>query len=68
MTKLFNYRGYQGTVNYTPDEDDGYFSGMIKHPCHYLCFGGETLEEARRSFMDAVDEYIERGVLYPIDE
>lgn len=28
-----------------------------------ICFGGDTLEEAKQCFMDAVDKYIERGVL-----
>ena len=28
-----------------------------------MLFGGDTLEEAKQCFMDAVDEYIERGIL-----
>lgn len=44
-------------------EDDGYYCGCIEGTYYMICFGGDTLEEAKQCFMDAVDEYIERGVL-----
>lgn len=44
-------------------EDDGYDSGRIEVTYHTMLFGGDTLEEAKQCFMDAVDEYIERGIL-----
>lgn len=44
-------------------EDDGYYYGCIEGTCHMMLFGGDTLEEAKQCFMDAVDEYIERGIL-----
>lgn len=62
MVKLFNYRGWQAEVRPSP-EDDGYYAGCIEGTCHMLLFGGDTLEEAKQCFMDAVDEYIERGIL-----
>ena len=66
MTKLFNYRGWQAEVQQSP-EDDGYYCGCIEGTYHMICFGGDTLEEAKKCFMDAVDEYIERGVLNQMD-
>lgn len=64
MVKLFNYRGWQAEVRPSP-EDDGYYCGRIDGTYHMLLFGGDTLEEAKQCFMDAVDEYIERGILNP---
>lgn len=61
---LMEYRGYFGSVQYS-SEDQCLF-GRIEHIEDVVLYEGQSLDEIRAAFMQAVDGYLqtcaERGV------
>lgn len=55
-TKM-KYKGYEGSVEYSTH--DGCFYGKIENIEDLVNYEGQTLEELKNSFHEAVDDYIE---------
>ena len=51
------YKGYAAFVEYSAD--DGCFVGHIKGISDIAGFDGESVEELRAAFVEAVDDYLE---------
>lgn len=51
------YKGYEGSVEYSTH--DGCFYGKIENIEDLVNYEGQTLEELKNSFHEAVDDYIE---------
>lgn len=56
MANLLNYKGYQGSIDI--DLEDSYLHGKILFIDDAIIYSGETIEELKQSFYDAVDGYI----------
>jgi predicted HicB family RNase H-like nuclease len=56
MTNVMNYKGYSARVEY--DDDDGILTGMIAGIRDGVGFHGETVDELRAAFQDAVEDYV----------
>lgn len=57
MMNSLKYKGYIGSVEY--DLDDGYLYGKILFIDDSIIYDGNTIPELKKSFEDAVDEYLE---------
>jgi predicted HicB family RNase H-like nuclease len=57
MSNSFNYKGYLGLVEYS-DEDSTFF-GKILGIDDLVTFEGSSVEELKKAFHDAVDDYLE---------
>jgi predicted HicB family RNase H-like nuclease len=51
------YKGYAATLEI--DEEAGELFGRVQGTRHIITFQGETIEEARRSFEETIDAYLE---------
>ncbi|HEY5410494.1 MAG TPA: type II toxin-antitoxin system HicB family antitoxin [Caulobacteraceae bacterium] len=51
-----SFRGYSATIQY--DDEDGLFFGRLAGIRDGVGFHGETVEELRRAFHEAVDDYL----------
>lgn len=51
------YRGYAARIDYS--EEDGCFIGHIAGINDIVGFHGESVEELRTAFVEAVDDYLE---------
>ena len=51
------YRGYAARIDYS--EEDGCFIGHIAGISDIVGFHGESVEELRSAFVEAVDDYLE---------
>jgi predicted HicB family RNase H-like nuclease len=51
------YKGYSARVEF--DDDDGLFFGRLAGITDGVHFHGETVEELRKAFREAVDGYVE---------
>lgn len=51
------YKGYEGSVEYS--EADNCLFGKVLFVRSLLTYEGQTLDEIRRDFQDAVDDYLE---------
>jgi predicted HicB family RNase H-like nuclease len=51
------YKGYSATLEI--DEEAGELFGRVQGTRHIITFGGQTIEEARRSFEETIDAYLE---------
>jgi len=60
MSDLMEYRGYNGTVEYS-DADKVLF-GKVLGVRSLLSYEGDSLDSLRRDFEDVLDEYIETCV------
>lgn len=64
MNSVLEYNGYQGSVEYSAD--DNCLVGRVLHIADSLCYDGTTVAEIKAAFEETVDEYIafcaERGV------
>lgn len=56
-SKLLNYKGFTGNVKYSC-EDERYFGNIFLHE-DLVMYGGNTIEELKADFKNAVDQYIE---------
>jgi predicted HicB family RNase H-like nuclease len=52
-----SYKGYSARVEF--DDDDGLFLGRLAGITDGVHFHGETVEELRKAFREAVDGYVE---------
>jgi predicted HicB family RNase H-like nuclease len=56
MANTMRYKEYIGSVNY--DDEDEVFHGKLAFINDSVLFEGSTVEELKRMFHEAVDEYI----------
>lgn len=57
MSNTMTHKGYAARIEY--DDDDGLFTGRIAGIRDRVGFHGETVEELREAFREAVEDYIE---------
>ncbi len=57
MSNVMNYRNYSARIDY--DDEDGIFTGKIAGIRDGIGFHGETVDELRAAFHEAVEDYIE---------
>ena len=57
MTNAMRYKGYTARIDY--DDEDAIFTGRILGIRDGVGFHGETVEELRAAFREAVEDYIE---------
>lgn len=57
MSDLLNYKGYQGTIEYS--EEDNCLHGRVLHINSVLSYGGDTVAEVKAMFQQTVDEYLD---------
>lgn len=57
MNNLLTYKNYIGSVEYSADDD--IFHGKIEFITDTVLYEGNSVEELKKSFYDAVDDYIE---------
>lgn len=56
MKDIIHYKGYYGSVHYS-DEDQVFF-GKIEYIRSLVNYEGTTVENLRRAFKEAVDDYL----------
>ncbi|MCF7530263.1 type II toxin-antitoxin system HicB family antitoxin [Neisseria lisongii] len=56
MSDLLNYKGYEGSIEYSAEDDC--LIGRILHIRNPIGYAGETVSEIRQMFEQAVDEYL----------
>lgn len=54
---VMSYKGYAARIEYS--EEDGCFVGRIAGIGDVVSFHGESVEELRAAFVEAVDDYLE---------
>ena len=54
---LLEYKGYRGTVDYD-EKDDCLFGKVLGMRKDLVLYQGQTLDELRKDFVDAIDDYI----------
>jgi len=57
MSGVFEYKGYTGTIDYTPE--DGVLFGRVIGISSLLSYEGESISAIKQDFMDAIDDYLE---------
>jgi predicted HicB family RNase H-like nuclease len=57
MKNLFRYKGFLGSVHYSPVDD--YFHGRIEGIDDLVTFEGRSVDELKGSFRGAVEDYID---------
>ncbi len=57
MSNVMNYKSYSARIDY--DDEDGIFTGKIAGIRDGVGFHGETVDELRAAFHEAVEDYIE---------
>src|SRR5688500_2742659 len=57
MSKLMTHKGYSAVVEF--DADDEIFFGRLLGIRDVIGFHGDTVEELKSAFVEAVDDYIE---------
>ncbi len=57
MSNVMNYKNYSARIDY--DDEDGIFIGKIAGIRDGVGFHGETVDELRAAFYEAVEDYIE---------
>ncbi|MCB9913274.1 MAG: type II toxin-antitoxin system HicB family antitoxin [Planctomycetes bacterium] len=55
--QMLSHRGFDGTVSF--EEEFGFYSGRVIGVVGVVAFRGDTLEEARQDFVQAVNDYLE---------
>ncbi len=56
MKDMMNYKGYYGSVHY--NDDDQVFHGKLEFVCALVNYEGENVRGLKKSFMEAVDDYL----------
>ena len=56
MSNVMNYKNYSARIDY--DDEDGIFTGKIAGIRDGIGFHGETVDELRAAFHEAVEDYI----------
>ncbi len=57
MKNTMTYNGYAGTVEYS--EDDDVLFGRLTGIDDIITYEGESIQELRKAFTEAVDDYLE---------
>ncbi|RPI23577.1 MAG: toxin-antitoxin system HicB family antitoxin, partial [Acidobacteria bacterium] len=57
MKDTLHYKDFIGSVRFS--EEDGVFCGKIEGINDLVSFEGQTVEEIRQSFREAVDDYVD---------
>jgi len=57
MSNILRYKGYTGSVEYS--EEDEIFYGKIEFITDSVLYEGSSVEELKRNFQEAVEDYIE---------
>ena len=57
MNKLLKHKNYYGSVEY--DIDEGYLYGKVLFINDAIIYDGNSIDELKQSFENAVDEYLE---------
>ena len=57
MSKPMTYRGYSARIEYS--DEDGCFVGRVAGIRDIIVFHGESVQEIKRAFEEAVDFYLE---------
>lgn len=57
MNEPMRYKGYSACIAYS--DEDGCYVGHIDGIRHIVGFHGDTLQEMRAAFEEAVDDYID---------
>lgn len=57
MSDLLNYKNYTGSVEYSAEDE--IFHGKIEFITDTVLYEGVSVEELKRNFHEAVDDYIE---------
>lgn len=57
MTNKMTYKGYTARIDY--DDEDGIFFGRLAGIRDTIGFHADTVDELRRAFHEAVDDYLE---------
>lgn len=57
MSDLLNYRGYEGSVSYSADDNCLY--GRVLHIRSVISYGGDSVHELKQMFEAAIDDYLE---------
>ncbi len=57
MNDLLEYKKFYGSVNYSAEDD--VFYGKIEDINDLISYEGESVDEIKHAFYDAVDDYIE---------
>nr|DAR86399.1 MAG TPA: putative nuclease [Caudoviricetes sp.] len=56
MTDVLHYKNYQGSVQYSADDDCLY--GRVLNIRSVIVYGGQSLDELKAMFEEAVDDYL----------
>lgn len=57
MADVLKHKGYLGSVEF--DLEDGYLHGKVKFVNDRIIYDGQTIDELKQAFVDAVDGYLE---------
>ena len=57
MSDFMEYKGYQGSVEYSAEDDILY--GKVQFIKSLLMYEGETLHELKEMFHQVIDEYLQ---------
>jgi predicted HicB family RNase H-like nuclease len=57
MSNILTYKGYTGSVEYS--SEDEVFYGKIEFITDTVLYEGRSVEELKKNFQEAVDDYIE---------
>lgn len=57
MKDMMEYKGYLGSVHYSSEDDILY--GKIEGIRGLINYEGETVQELKKAFIEAVDDYLE---------
>jgi predicted HicB family RNase H-like nuclease len=57
--KPMRYKGYSARIEYS--DEDGCFVGRVAGVRDLLTFHGESVDEVRQAFEEALDFYVETG-------
>lgn len=57
MKDILTYKGYIGIVHYSADDD--VFHGKVEGIKDLILFEGRTVDELKKAFHDAVNDYLE---------
>jgi len=57
MSNILTYKGYTGSVEYS--SEDEVFYGKIEFITDTVLYEGSSVEEFKKNFQEAVDDYIE---------
>lgn len=57
MTNVMTYRGYSARIDY--DDEDGILVGRVAGIRDGVGFHADTVEDLRRAFQEAVEDYLE---------